>query len=87
VLLWQRILWSKSQLSTLYQIADFLLDKCFLYDIIYKPHIMGFKFRTKQIKKQAKPNFDLRGETYGVINSILLAKRFNHGICLDERLS
>jgi len=35
------------------------------------------------VPKKSK-DFLGRGETYGVIVSILPAKYFNHGICLDE---
>ena len=51
---------------------------------------MNYEFRVLrtiiilQIKKQAKPNFDLRGKTFGAIISILLAKCFNRGMCFDE---
>ena len=41
----------------------------------------------KQIKKQAVPNFDLRGERYGAIISILhLAICFNRVFSFDEEL-
>ena len=42
--------------------------------------------RTHNLKtnqKAAKRNFDLKGKTYEVIISILLAKCFNHVMCFD----